>query len=92
HRYAGKSGTTNTDSWMIGYTPELVTTVWTGYDEGQTLDGVEVNRYAKNIWASVMENSLKESGSTWFETPKTLFQFQSTPYLGTLQQMTAIKK
>ena len=37
HKYAGKSGSTNTDSWMIGYTPELVTTVWTGYDQGRTL-------------------------------------------------------
>lgn len=84
HRYAGKSGTTNTDSWMIGYTPELVTTVWTGYDEGQTLDGVEVNRYAKNIWASVMENSLKESGSTWFETPKNVVPVSIAPVSGYL--------
>ncbi|MTL37865.1 PBP1A family penicillin-binding protein, partial [Turicibacter sanguinis] len=84
HRYAGKSGTTNTDSWMIGYTPELVTTVWTGYDEGQTLDGVEVNRYAKNIWASVMENSLKESGSTWFETPKNVVPVSIDPVSGYL--------
>ena len=30
---AGKTGTTqgNTDAWFIGYTPELVTGVWTGY-------------------------------------------------------------
>lgn len=84
HRYAGKSGTTNTDSWMIGYTPELVTTVWTGYDEGQTLDGVDVNRYAKNIWVSVMENSLKESGSNWFETPKNVIPVSIDPITGYL--------
>ena len=30
----------------------------------EPLDGVEVNRYAKNIWYKVMENSLKETGST----------------------------
>src|SRR5699024_3408848 len=29
--YAGKSGTTETDSWMIGYSPSLVTGIWTGY-------------------------------------------------------------
>jgi penicillin-binding protein 1A len=30
---AGKTGTTqgNTDAWFIGYTPQLVTGVWTGY-------------------------------------------------------------
>ena len=34
--YAGKSGSTNSDSWMIGYSPQLVSAVWTGYDNGQT--------------------------------------------------------
>ena len=31
----GKTGTTNdgTDVWFIGFTPELVTTVWIGFDE-----------------------------------------------------------
>jgi len=31
---AGKTGTTNnyTDAWFVGYTPELVTTVWIGED------------------------------------------------------------
>ncbi|UTW70631.1 hypothetical protein KHA80_11025 [Anaerobacillus sp. HL2] len=28
---AGKSGTTNTDSWMIGFTPQLLTGVWVGF-------------------------------------------------------------
>lgn len=84
HRYAGKSGTTNTDSWMIGYTPELLTTVWTGYDQGKTLDGVEVNRYAKMIWASVMENSLKESGSTWFKTPQNVISVSVDPISGAI--------
>src|SRR5690606_10773832 len=31
--YAGKSGSTETDSWMAGFTPQLVTAVWTGYDK-----------------------------------------------------------
>lgn len=84
HRYAGKSGTTNTDSWMIGYTPELLTTVWTGYDQGKTLDGAEINRYAKQIWASVMENSLKDTGSTWFETPQNVVPISVDPVSGAL--------
>lgn len=92
HKYAGKSGSTNTDSWMIGYTPELVTTVWTGYDQGRTLDGVEVNRYAKNIWYKVMENSLKETGSTWFETPKEVVKLSIDPTTGHLASDDCEKK
>ena len=92
HQYAGKSGSTNTDSWMIGYTPEIVTTVWTGYDQGRTLDGVEVNRYAKNIWSQVMENSLKESGSQWFETPKDVVAVKVDPTTGYLASENCQKK
>ena len=92
HQYAGKSGSTNTDSWMIGYTPELVTTVWTGYDQGRTLDGVEVNRYAKNIWADVMENSLKESGSQWFEAPDDVVAVSIDPITGYLASDSCQKK
>ena len=40
HQYAGKSGSTNTDSWMIGYTPELLTTVWTGPERGSMTTGM----------------------------------------------------
>src|SRR5213076_722370 len=36
---AGKTGTTDdyTDAWFIGYTPELVTGVWVGYDIPQRI-------------------------------------------------------
>ena len=84
HQYAGKSGSTNTDSWMIGYTPELLTTVWTGYDQGRTLDGVEVNHYAKNIWSEVMENSLKNTQTEWFEKPKNVVAVKIDPTTGYL--------
>jgi penicillin-binding protein 2D len=57
--YAGKSGTTKTDSWMIGYTPQLVAGVWTGYDKGQTIDKVAEKQYAKKIWAHFMEEGLE---------------------------------
>lgn len=53
--YAGKSGTTNADSWMIGYSPSLVTGIWTGYDDNRQMEVVAESAYAKNIWAGFME-------------------------------------
>ena len=67
-QYAGKSGTTETDSWMIGYSPELVTGVWTGYDQGKKLISTTERMYAKNIWADAMENSLQKSSINVFES------------------------
>lgn len=66
-QYAGKSGTTNTDSWMIGYTPELVAGIWTGYDKGTEITRTSERQYAKRIWADFMETSLADSSFTVFQ-------------------------
>ncbi|WP_409303280.1 transglycosylase domain-containing protein [Peribacillus sp. SCS-155] len=65
--YAGKSGTTEYDSWMIGYTPQLATGVWVGYDQPQKITVPEEKTYAKNIWAQFMEEGLASSKSKAFK-------------------------
>lgn len=67
--YAGKSGTTKTDSWMIGFTPQLVAGVWIGYDKAKTIDKVEERSYAKKIWATFMEDALKDKPVHPFDPP-----------------------
>ncbi|MEK3888547.1 transglycosylase domain-containing protein [Bacillus sp. FSL K6-3431] len=56
--YAGKSGSTNSDSWMAGYTPGLAATVWTGYDKGSEITLSADKLYAKNIWIQFMERAI----------------------------------
>src|SRR5699024_1808039 len=51
HTYAGKSGSTPYDSWMIGFSPTLVTGVWIGFDDHQPLEKTDHQTYAKKIWA-----------------------------------------
>ena len=81
HRYAGKTGSTDTDSWMIGYTPELVTMVWVGYDDNELLDERDEVLAAKYIWADVMENSLDEN-ATWFKAPSDVISVPVNPISG----------
>ncbi len=57
--YAGKSGTTETDSWMIGFTPSLVTGIWTGYDDNKELT-LGDQTVSKQIWTSYMEDAHKK--------------------------------
>ncbi|MEC2323263.1 transglycosylase domain-containing protein [Lederbergia lenta] len=57
--YAGKSGSTNSDSWMAGYTPALAATVWTGYDKGSEITLTADKLYAKNIWSQFMERAIE---------------------------------
>ena len=59
---AGKTGTTNdyNDAWFIGFSPELVTGVWVGKDEDESLGVNETGtRTAIPIWLQYMQEALK---------------------------------
>lgn len=66
---AGKTGTTDFDAWLSGFTPQLVTTVWLGYDQGRKLDEVKESRYAAQIWAEFMESALSDQPPALFTMP-----------------------
>jgi len=68
--YAGKSGSTDTDSWMIGFTPQLVSGIWTGYDQGKDITLAAEKTYAKEIWISFMEEALKSQPKKTFKPTK----------------------
>ena len=53
---AGKTGTTNDlrDAWFVGFTPELLTVVWVGFDDNQPL-GLSGAQAALPIWTAVHE-------------------------------------
>lgn len=73
---AGKTGTTSDwkDSWFVGYTPQLVTTVWLGFDSFDYSLGR--NRAAAvtsaPIWAKYMKVALEGEKRTWFKNPGNL--------------------
>lgn len=70
HTYAGKSGTTNSDQWMFGYSPSLTAGVWNGYDKGKTLVGqTEVNA-TKRVWIDFMETALAGTKNEIFNVPE----------------------
>ena len=52
---AGKTGTTNDyrDAWFVGYTPDMVTTVWVGFDHGAPLR-LSSAEAAIPIWGAYM--------------------------------------
>jgi penicillin-binding protein 2D len=55
---AGKTGTTPSDGWFVGYTPELATAVWLGYDRGRAINSSEAHRAAP-IFAEFTETALE---------------------------------
>ncbi len=69
HTYAGKSGTTNSDQWMVGYSPALTAGVWNGYDQGKTLSNQTDLAATKRIWIDFMETALSGTKKQSFEVP-----------------------
>jgi len=59
---AGKTGTTQdyTDAWFIGFTPQITSGVWVGYDDKQISLGKKETgaRAALPIWLQFMQNGL----------------------------------
>ncbi len=67
---AGKTGTTNDlrDAWFVGFTPELLTAVWVGFDDNQPL-GLSGAVAALPIWTHFMMAALAGRPSLPFEAP-----------------------
>ncbi len=69
---AGKTGTTNEyrDAWFVGYTPRLVTGVWVGFDQPQTImrDGY-ASDVAVPLWARFMREATKGDPRDWYKAP-----------------------
>ncbi len=68
-KYALKTGTTNTDSWSVGYNPNLLMMVWIGNDDAKDIDS-NASYYSKNIWLDTMESCLQDVEPTWYEQPQ----------------------
>jgi len=58
---AGKTGTTNDqrDAWFNGYNPDLVTTMWVGFDQLKPLGSKETGSSAAlPVWIDFMKTAL----------------------------------
>jgi len=72
HPIAGKTGTTQdfTDAWFSGFTPDLVTTVWVGFDNPASLGNNETGAaVAGPIWREFMMVALKNRPVLQFQMP-----------------------
>lgn len=69
---AGKTGTTNEarNAWFIGFTPDLVTGVWVGFDNNDPLGRRETGgRAAIPIWLEYMQAALADHPVLDFVAP-----------------------
>ena len=83
HKYAIKSGTTNTDNLIFGYNKDLVVGIWTGYDDNKEVSSKDSSNL-KNTWVDIMEKCLegKTDEETWYETPSNVVGVAIDPISG----------
>ena len=66
---AGKTGTTSDyhDAWFVGYTPDLVASVWIGNDDNTSLGGIYGGTVPATIWKDFMTEALKGTPAKDFD-------------------------
>lgn len=82
---AGKTGTTNEskDSWFSGYNTDYVTTVWTGFDQPESLGRHEYgSTVALPIWIDYMSQALKDKPVRTPPEPEGLLTLRIDPVTG----------
>lgn len=72
-RVAGKTGTTNdyVDAWFVGFSHNVVSGVWTGFDSNKTIGyGETGGKAALPMWKDFMKKVLQKYGDQDFTPPK----------------------
>ncbi len=80
-KYSVKSGSTPSDTWTIGYNPDLLVMVWSGYDDNSSV-GKNVSKANKRIWARTIEKILENKNKTWYEIPDNISAALVDPITG----------
>ena len=82
---AGKTGTTNEskDSWFSGYNADYTTTVWSGFDQPESLGRMEFGgTVALPIWMNYMSAALKDKPAHLLPEPAGILTLRVDPITG----------
>ena len=90
-KYAIKTGSTNTDSLVVGYNKEYTLGIWVGYDDNKELEKKD-SKIARNIWIDTIENYLRNEESSWYNKPKNINAVLVNPINGKLATNESKKK
>jgi membrane carboxypeptidase/penicillin-binding protein len=92
---AGKTGTTDDyrDAWFVGYTPQLITGVWAGYDKPKPMGkGFTGGAICAPIWGRFMLQALASKPVDDFPKPDSVVSVQIDPVTGNLATPDCPKK
>ena len=85
NKYSIKSGTTDTDMWIIGYNKNAVLGIWTGYDDNHKFSS-EQTTFHKDIWIENMEKYCSNKDNSWYVAPNNVVGVLVNPITGELSK------
>lgn len=78
--YAAKTGTTDSDSWVVGFNPNYTISVWIGTDDNTKLTDYSLS---KKIFQEIA-NTIDTTTNTWYDTNDHIIVKRVSPLKGTL--------
>lgn len=81
--YGVKSGSTDTDSLIVGFSKDYTLGVWVGYDDNRKLLSGDT-KYGRNIWADTLENYLRDKDDDWYKKPENVSAVLVNPLNGNI--------
>lgn len=85
-KYSAKSGSTDTDNYMIGYNPNITLGIWSGYDDNSFITSSDEKTFAKYMWADIIEyynhNIKKDQINYWYNKPDNIIGIELSPLTG----------
>ena len=80
-KYALKSGTTESDYWIVGYNPDVLMMVWAGNDMNENVNS-SYSKKIKNIWCDTVEDYTKDKENSWYEMSNNIVGVPLNPITG----------
>lgn len=81
NKYAIKTGTTDTDLWLVGYNKNALMLVWNGYDSERLIDTKDY-QISRNIWLDTIEHYERNLDNNWYDTPNNVIAIPKNAITG----------
>lgn len=91
NKYALKTGTTDTDSWTIGYNKDIIVGIWNGFDDASEIS-MDVINISKNIWVDTIEDYFSDKEAIWYSMPSNVVGVLVNPINGKIANNDGNKK
>lgn len=78
---AVKSGTSNWDTWVVGFNPYYCIGIWNGYDDNRELEKKEFE-WSKDIWKQCFNELMEDKQEVWYEKSNNIVEKKVNPISG----------